>query len=98
VHVPPEHRRLSGAERDDAKPRRHDALASRRHNLASHPDPAALRRRRRARPADRSRVVVGSSGRFAGARGSITGGGTVVDTRAALRRPRLAYTVTLARG
>jgi hypothetical protein len=38
--------------------------------------------------------IVGGAGAYAGARGKITGGGTLVDTSNALRRLRLTYRLT----
>ena len=42
-------------------------------------------------------VIVAGRGRYAGAHGSIAGGGTLVDTRAGVRAARLAYTIRLTR-
>jgi len=42
-------------------------------------------------------VVVRGDGKFAGAHGSLSGGGAVVDTRVALRILRLAYRLRIVR-
>jgi S-formylglutathione hydrolase FrmB len=41
--------------------------------------------------------IVGGSGRYAGVRGTMTGGGTLVDTRAALRSLELVYRLSFSR-
>jgi hypothetical protein len=42
-------------------------------------------------------TLVGGSGRYAGARGSIRGGGTVVDSRDTIRATRLTYHLSYER-
>jgi hypothetical protein len=42
-------------------------------------------------------VILGGRGKFAGAHGSLTGAGAVIDSREALRVIRLAYQLTVMR-
>jgi hypothetical protein len=42
-----------------------------------------------------SGTVVGGTGRYAGARGTLSGGGTLVDTRTSLRALKLVYRLSL---